>query len=90
MRGSSTLIQKDNNSLPSLGVYTYIHIHTHTCALHIVVARIEMQIKTGEYALGTFLDINAAFSARSFQVKSLSCDKAANFGTGQIYGGESR
>ena len=38
-------------------------------AFHIVVFRIEEQMETGRYALGTFLDADGAFNATSYHTK---------------------
>ena len=35
-------------------------------ALHIVVMRIEKQMETGGYALGTFLDMDGAYNATPY------------------------
>ena len=48
------------------GQQTYGAVHSVESALRIVVFKIERQIKTGEYALVTFLDIDGAFSATSY------------------------
>ena len=49
------------------GQQAYRAGHSVKSALHMVVSRIEVQIEIGEYSLGTFLDIDGAFSATKYQ-----------------------